>query len=126
MPANINNAVSAGVMPYTLATAFSESRTYPVQVNEYVDGCSQRRVLASTSRKRFRISKRLTTAELNALRLFYISNVGKAFSFYPFKKDFDATGQNSTGRYLVRFEGPWSETSELGRNGLQIELAEVA
>ncbi len=126
MPQSVNNAVSAGVMPKSLCTSLVETREVPIITNTYHDGTCQRKTLAATSRKRFKIGKRLTASELNTLRSFYEDMIGKAFTVYPLASDYDNAGQSLTGRYLVRFEGGWSESIGLGRHDARLELVEVA
>jgi hypothetical protein len=82
------------VLPFSLCRSFVHSREYPVQVNEYRSGESQRGRLADTSRKRWRLEKRLTVAELETLRDFYDTRNGpqEPFWFYdvrpsPFSYD---------------------------------------
>ena len=69
------------------------------------------------------LSKRLTPAALGTLRSFYLSHIGKSFKVYTKKSDFD--GANSNFK-LMRFEGGWSESAELGRWTTGITLVEVA
>ena len=126
MPANIRNAISVGVMPYSLSAQFSESREYPLLVTEYRDGSSQRQVLSDSSRKQFRLAKRLSATELSELRLFYLEHVTDAFHFYPKQTDHDPTGESAVGRYLVRFDGPWNESLGLGRSTAELQLVELA
>jgi hypothetical protein len=64
------------VLPQSLCRAFVHSREYPVQVNEYRNGEAQRGRLADTSRKRWRLGKRLTPDEIQTLRDFYDARKG--------------------------------------------------
>jgi len=133
MPGNVQNAVPATVLPLSLCRSFVHERAYPLIENEYKNGESQRSVLATNSRKRWRLAKRLTAAALQTLRAFYDARNGstEAFYFYdPFetspKFSYDPTGQATTGRYTVRFNGDWQQASGPGRSDVQIELLELA
>ncbi|MCZ2149601.1 MAG: hypothetical protein LC126_17725 [Bryobacterales bacterium] len=101
--------------------------------NEYRNGESQRSVQATTSRKKWQLTKRLTPAQLQALRNFYDARKGahEPFYFYdPYeaspKFSHDPTGAAVAGRYTVRFNSDWSQSVTPGRSDVQIELIEVA
>jgi hypothetical protein len=132
MPGSVQNAAPNTVLPFSLCRSFVHSREYPVQVNDYRNGESQRGRLAETSRKRWRLGKRLRVAELAALRDFYDARGGpqEPFWFYDFWETappfmYDPTGAAVEGRYAVRFEGGWQESVEMARVGVGIELVEV-
>ena len=75
-------------MPASLSTAFTESREYAQLQNQYRDGTIQRSQLAQTSRRTFRLSKRLSASVLSALYSFWVSQKGglTPFAFYnPFE-----------------------------------------
>jgi hypothetical protein len=66
--------------------------------------------------------KRLTPAELGALRDFYYNRNGpqEPYWFYDLSETvptfgYDPTGAAVEGRYAVRFEGGWQESVELAR-----------
>lgn len=82
MPGPVANAAPATVMPNSLSRAFVHMREYPVIDNEYRNGESQRSVQAATSRKRWTLAKRLTPAQLQALRNFYDARNGTLEPFY--------------------------------------------
>jgi len=133
MPGSVQNAVPVTVLPHSLSRAFVHERECPVIENEYRNGESQRIVQASNSRKRWRLAKRLTPAQLAALRGFYDARKGATEPFYfydPYetspKFTHDPTGQAVAGRYTVRFNGEWSQTVGLGRADVNIELIELA
>jgi hypothetical protein len=133
MPGSIQNASPSTVLPQTLCRAFVHSWEYPVIENEYRNGESQRAVLADGSRKSWRLAKRLTAARLAELRAFYQARKGAQEPFYFYdpwetlpKFSWDPTGEAVAGRYTVRFEGDWSQTVELGRSDVQVELIELA
>jgi hypothetical protein len=133
MPGSLENAVPVAVLPQSLSRAFVHTREYPVIDNEYRNGESQRSITASTSRKRWRLAKRLTPPQLQALRDFYEARNGPAEPFYfydPYetnpKFSYDPTGQAIQGRHTVRFNCEWSQSVSLGRAEVEIELLEVA
>jgi phage-related protein len=133
MPASVQNAVPTTVMPQSLSRAFAHERGYPLIENEYKNGESQRSVLAANSRKHWRLAKRLPPATLQELRDFYDARGGptEAFYFYdPYetspKFSWDPTGTATTGRYTVRFNGEWNQTSDPGRSSVNVELIELA
>jgi hypothetical protein len=133
MPGSVQNAVPHTVVPVSLSRAFIHQREYPALDNEYRNGESQRSVQAANSRKRWRLAKRLTPAQLSALREFYDARKGPTEPFYfydPYqtnpKFSHDPTGQAVAGRYTVRFAGPWEQTATLARADLTLELIELA
>jgi phage-related protein len=133
MPGSVQNAAPATVLPASVSRAFVHEREYPVIDNEYRNGESQRSAQASNSRKRWRLAKRLTAAQLAALRDFYDARKGPTEPFYfydPYetspKFSHDSSGQAVAGRYAVRFAGEWNQTVFLGRSDVSIELIEVA
>jgi phage-related protein len=132
MPGSVANAVAVGVLPQVLATAFAEVREWPMQANEYVDGSSQRRRQAETSRKRYRITRALTADESDELEQFYRDHEGPLRAFYvynPYERSgfsYDATGASTTGRHLMRFNGDYQLTLDMARSATQIELIELA
>jgi hypothetical protein len=127
MPGSVSNAAPASVMPNSLSIAFSEQRSYPVRVNEYRGGEAQRTPLTAISRRTFVQSKRLSPADLLTLRAFRDSVRHAAFWFYHCKEGiYDPTGVLTTGRYTVRFEGNWSQSSYIPRTEAQVSMVEVA
>jgi hypothetical protein len=56
MPGNVQNAAPATVLPLSLCKSFVHERAYPLIENEYKNGESQRSVLATNSRRRWRQS----------------------------------------------------------------------
>ncbi len=133
MPGNVQNAAPSAVLPQSLSRSFVHERAYPLIENEYKNGESQRSVLATTSRKRWRLAKRLAPAALQTLRSFYDARGGTVEPFYfydPYetnpKFSYDPTGQTTIGRYTVRFNSDWQQFSGPGRSDVQIELLELA
>jgi phage-related protein len=133
MPGSVQNAAPLTVLPASLSRAFVHEREYPALDNEYRNGESQRSVQAANSRKRWRLAKRLTPAQLSALRDFYDARKGATEPFYfydPYqttpKFSHDPTGQASAGRYTVRFVGAWEQSTSLARTDLSLELIDLA
>ena len=133
MPGSVHNAAPLTVLPASLSRAFVHEREYPVLDNEYRNGESQRSVQAANSRKRWRLAKRLTPAQLTTLRDFYDARRGPTEPFYfydPYetspKFSHDSTGQAVAGRYTVRFAGEWSQSVDLGRVDVKLDLVELA
>ncbi|MCC6389148.1 MAG: hypothetical protein IT167_01000 [Bryobacterales bacterium] len=133
MPGSVQNAAPTTVMPQSVSRAFAHERGYPAIESEYKNGESQRSVLATNSRKRWRLAKRLPPAALQTLRDFFDARNGPAEAFYfydPYetspKFSYDPTGQATQGRFTVRFNGEWSQSCELGRTSVNIELIELA
>lgn len=133
MPGPVQNAAPLTVLPASLSRAFVHEREYPIIDNEYRNGESQRSVQAANSRKRWRLAKRLTPANLLALRAFHEARKGPTEPFYfydPYetspKFSHDPTDQAVAGRYTVRFAGEWSQCASLARADVSIELIEVA
>ena len=133
MPGSVQNAVPVAVLPHSLSRAFGHAREYIVIENEYRNGESQRNRLVETSRKRWRLAKRLTAALLQQLRDFYDARKGPEEPFYfydPYetvpKFSYDPTGSATQGRYTVRFEGAWEQSVGLGRADVEISLVELA
>ncbi|HZT32765.1 MAG TPA: hypothetical protein VFA33_22950 [Bryobacteraceae bacterium] len=138
MPGNLQPAAPNGVMPFSLCTAFTELREYAQLQDQYRDGTIQRSQLAQTSRRMFRLSKRLSASALATLYNFWVSQNGglTPFAFYnPFDvladqqigSNYDPTGNNTQGRVTVVFRGNWAQVTELARSNVQaLELVEVA
>jgi hypothetical protein len=118
MPGNIQQSALSGVMPYALCTAFAESREYVQLQSQYHDGTIQRCQLAQTSRHTFTLAQRLTASQVTALKAFWDSQQGGATPFYFYnliEGTYDPTGNSSTGRYTVRFQGSWVQVTGLAR-----------
>jgi hypothetical protein len=133
MPGSVLNAAPATVLPQSLCKTFVHERAYPLIENEYKNGESQRSVLATNSRRRWRLAKRLAPTALHTLRDFFEARNGATEPFYfydPYDTNprfsYDPTGVVTVGRYSVRFEGDWNQLTALGRSELNITLVEVA
>ena len=138
MPGNLQQAAPNGVMPASLCLSFVELREFLQLQNQYHDGTIQRSQLAQTSRRTFRLSKRLSASVLSALYSFWVSQKGglTPFAFYnPFEvtagqqigSNYDPTGNSTQGRMTVVFRGPWAQATDIARTNVQsLELVEVA
>jgi hypothetical protein len=135
MPGNISTASPFGVMPQTLCLAFSEARAYEQITSTYHDGTRQAGQLAQTSRRTFKLSRKLTVSTLATLKAFWDSANGglSPFLFYnpfegaPVGSNYDSTGANTVGQYTVVFRGNWAQSTEMQRSTVpSIELVQVA
>lgn len=120
-------------MPQSLSRAFLREQEYLFVQNEYKNGESQRRVLANSSRKRWRLTKRLTPAQLQVLRDFYDARSGPTEPFYfydPYETNpkftSDPTDVATNGRYTVRFNSEWSQSCAPGRADVEVAFIELA
>lgn len=130
MPNNVASAVAVGVLPRILATSFTEELRIEALVNTYPDGASDRKNMAVNPRRYFHLTRALTNAQWSALWDFYLAHKGIPFYMYnpretvpPFS--YDASGLDPDGRYTVVFDGPWSETTALGRGQVGLSMREV-
>jgi phage-related protein len=105
----------------------------PVLGSKYPDGFSQRKALVANGGKRWRVSKCLTPARLATLRAFYEARKGahEPFYFYdPYESNpkfsSDPTGASPDGRYVVRFDGAFSQEIGMGRATVDITLIQLA
>jgi hypothetical protein len=138
MPGNLIQPEPNGVMPASLCTAFTEVREFSQLQNQFHDGTIQRSQLARTSRRTFRLSKRLNASALSALYNFWVFQNGglTAFCFYdPFDvaageqigSNYDPTGTNTQGRITAVFRGNWTQATDVARTNLQgLELVEAS
>jgi hypothetical protein len=107
MPGSVLNAVSVGVLPFSLCTHLVESREWPVRMAEYHDGTTERKALVSTARRSWTMGKRLAPTAIATLQTFLDAHPVDAFYIYVMKETspaftWDATGVATAGRYLVR------------------------
>jgi hypothetical protein len=130
MPGNLQNAAPSAVMPPSLCTAFSESREFAQLQVQYHDGTTERSQLAQTSRRSFKLAKKLTSSLALTLKAFWDGQQGGVvpFLFYNLAEGaYDATGNSTLGRYTVVFRGNWAQTTGILRSDVpQLELTEVA
>lgn len=117
MPGIIQGSLSTDVLPLFLCKAFTQEREYLININEYKNKESQREVIVFNSRKKWILSSNASATVILALRNFYLARDGgtRPFIFYDFsegttKFNYDPTGVSASGRFLVRFDGKWTET----------------
>ncbi|HZF24032.1 MAG TPA: hypothetical protein VE030_11280 [Burkholderiales bacterium] len=131
MPQNLNSANPQGVMPKQLCRSFQEELRLEALLNQYADGSSDRNALAQNVRHFFRLVPGVNGADWAALWQFYIQHQGPAFYFYNLREtvppfSYDPSGQNTIGRYTVVFDGQWSDTYNVARTDVALQLREVA
>lgn len=135
MPGSVVSVSTSVVMELSLSSAFEHSRGWPLRIDEYPNGESFRRNVGSTSRKSWRLSKRLTTAQLATLKAFYAAQNGPRLPFFIYDGtettpawSWDATGVSTVGRYTVRFANTsWQQAIQMGRHEVPaLELIEVS
>lgn len=128
MPGNVAVAAPATVFPNHLCAAFSETRAWPIRESGgYTDGRYQTEAQADYSRKTWEIGKRLTFAEWSTLLTFFEARKGsqQPFYWYPLDADYDPSGVDTDGRYVVRFDGTLSRTYQRGRQESSLRLVEI-
>ena len=134
MPGNIINTVPVTVMPMGLMALFTEELERKAFIDEgYAQGESTRVARTLFARHRFHVSRKLTLAESESLRTFYLNTRdGKPFWFYNLKEcvpvgDWDESGGNPVGRYAVVWDGPLVQAVGLGLRGhtSEYQLREV-
>ncbi|MEI9971040.1 MAG: hypothetical protein WDO73_02750 [Ignavibacteriota bacterium] len=130
MPGSVRNAVSVGVLPFSLCTQLTESRAYAIRGNEYSDGTPERMALTASSRRSWKVAKRLAPVALLALRNFLDAHPVDAFYIYALKETappftWDPTGAALPGRYLVRSAGGWNQSTYIPRADCSAEFVEI-
>lgn len=134
MPGSVANCViptvsgNPLVFPFALCRAFTETRTWVAQWNEYHDGTLQRQAQVSAARRSWRLMQRLTSAQIATFRAFMLAYPTTAFYFYNLAETtvYDATGAATTGRYKTRLAGDLTEEIGIARTDVPCELVEVA
>jgi hypothetical protein len=130
MPNNLNPANPTDVMPAQLAKAFTLDMQLEMNMNNYPDGSSDRLALALNARAYFRLTQGLSAADWQTMFTFYQNHIIHAFYFYNLREtvppfSWDATGQDTVGRYTVVFDGPWGDVYLAPRTQVQLGLREV-
>ena len=102
-PGSVRNAVSVGVLPFSLCRNLVETRQWPVRMVEYHGGETERMALTSTARRSWQMAKRLLPAALVTLREFLEAHPVDAFYIYVMKETnptfhWDATGRRDGGQ----------------------------
>lgn len=136
MPSSVLSASvgsPARVLPHSLCASFAHKRQMAVQQNRYAGGETQVGLLVSEGAPRlsWTLAKRLTATAMETLRDFYADCNGPQMAFYFYDTSertavYDSTGAATTGRYTVRFDGGWSESSAVGRGSTSISMVQVA
>jgi hypothetical protein len=131
MPNNLNPANPVDVMPKELSKSFQMDLRLEALLNQYPDGSSDRNALAANVRHYFRMTQGLISADWAAMRSFYTSHQGQPFYFYHLREtvppwSYDPTGAATVGRYTVVFDGQWSDTYNIARTDVALQLREVA
>jgi hypothetical protein len=131
LPSNLQPAQPNGVLPFGLCSAFQEELRIEALTNTYRDGSSDRAALALNPRRFFKFTRRLTAPQYTALRSFYNAHLIDPFYFYNLRETvppftWDASGNNTVGRYIVVFDGSWSDSTLMGRSEVSLGLREVA
>ena len=127
MPGVVPIFAPTAVFPASLSVAFTEAQTWPARANEYHDGATQRTAMLTKVRRSWKLTKRLSPSALSTLLAFWQAQGAGAFWFYNPSETlvYDPTGVAATGRYRVRFEGPWSQTIGLARGDVPVQLVET-
>jgi hypothetical protein len=130
MPANLIPANPTVVMPHALCTAFQEELRLECNLNNYPDGSSDRAGLALNVRHYFKLTEPLFPSEWQTLRSFFYNQQGQAFWFYNLRETvppwtYDPTGQQPSGRYVVTFDGGWTDQVNVARASVSIALREI-
>ena len=135
MPGNVTLANATEVLPRALCREFSLSRDYPVLVNDYPDGSSQREIQATNSRRTWKQSRRVTPSDMEDLLEFFDARGADPFFYYdpmepatgqPIGSNWDATGASLQGRYTVRFASEFSQSMGPALGEVGLELVELA
>jgi len=129
----VDYASPVGVFPWELVRAFRRSQNFPVVMNEYLNGETQRVSIAGFSRSVWELIADLDPTDLGTLRAFYISHLGPTipFIFYDVAEtfpiySFDPTGVALDGQYLARFDGPFEQSIRIGKRGtVNLRIVEV-
>ena len=128
MPGSVALAAPSTVLPNTLCSAFEEVRAFATRENGYPNGDYQAAAVSTTARRQWALGKRLTVAQWETLRQFFVARKGplQPLYWYPLRSQYDASGASTTGRITVRFDGSLSRTYEMGRQGVSLRLIEIA
>jgi hypothetical protein len=133
MPSNLVITQPDAVMPQGLMSAFREQIERPALVDDgYALGESTRFAMTTLSRRTFRLARRLNQADTTALYNFLAARKARPFWFYNLREtqpvgSWDPTGANPVGRYAVVWQGPLTQSTDLGLRGTsEFELREVS
>jgi len=147
MPNSVSPANPTQVLPQSLSTAFTASRDWTVDSNQYAGGEYQGSIPLAydpggtgltqpfqSSRRSWQLTKRLTSTDWTALLNFWktVGGCQNEFWFYdPYETvpqfSYDASGQQTSGRYAVRFNGDLTYSLSMARPvQVNLSLLEVA
>lgn len=134
MPANLLSASPSLVLPNSLFTSFSETLSFPVLIQSaYHDNHVERSIIAdgvNTPRalRSWTCTKRLTASQYTLLRAFWVTLDGglRPFFFYPDPRQYDSSGNSSTGRINAVFVGDWNESRGPVMADVTLTIREVA
>lgn len=142
MPGNLDAASPSGVLPQNLCTAFTEQRQFPMLSTTYHDGETERSLIQDgvnvpASLRSWKLTQRLTAAQLQTLKTFFEGKNGGLVPFFfydyfevspgsPIGSNYDGTGVSIQGRHTVVFRGNWSETVSISLTDTPLEMAEIA
>ncbi len=130
MPQNLNGANPSEVMPKQLCRSFQADLRMESLLNQYPDGASDRAALALNVRHYFHMVQGLSGPDWTAMFQFYRRKQAQAFYFYNLREtvpmgSYDPTGTDPIGRYTVVFDGQWSDTYNVARTDVALQLREV-
>lgn len=120
MPGSVKSAPDGGTLqnyPFTKFTAYAMPYTREVGIAEYKDGSSQRSSKANVSKRRWKVTHRLTAADLVTMRAFYKAHLVQPFNF---------TDRINNVACKATFTGAFQETWMPGYFSVSVELSEVA
>lgn len=117
MPGIIQGNFGTYVLPKFLCELFTQDREYLARINDYADATNQAGLVVFNSRKKWTLRPKVAPSAMVTLRNFYLARTGgiDPFWFYDFSEstpygNYDDTGTDTNGRFLVRFEGSWQQT----------------
>ena len=102
-------------MPIGLMTAFTEEIDRPALIDgPFAGGETIRFPLTMNPRRVFRLARRLTQVDADALRNFLLQHKCRPFWFYNIRETspagyWDPTGANPVGRYPVVWQGAYAQ-----------------
>jgi hypothetical protein len=131
LPGNLIPAAPTDVMPFGLCSQFQEELRFEAYTNTYPDGGSDRAPLQTNPRRFFKMARHVTATQYTALRNFFNAHPVEPFYFYNLRETqppftWDPTGSSTFGRYVVVFDGGWSDQITLGRSSVSVAVREVA
>jgi hypothetical protein len=119
-------------MPAGLCSVFSEQLRFEPLINAgYTDGSSDRVPGSQFERHFFQMTRPVTPSQWSTLWQFYQQHPNDPFWFYNLRETvppfhWDPSGNATDGRYIVVFDGTWSDEFRLGRSNASFGLREVA